>query len=71
MEFKPEKIRGLRQSKNHSLGTVVRLLSIRCNYKASRATVSYWERGKAQPPIKGLIAICQLYEVDPNYFFSD
>ena len=70
MEFKPEKIKELRTRDGLSLGTMKRLLAARCNYKVSRATISCWERGLAEPGIKTLIVLCQFFEVEPNYFFS-
>jgi len=70
MEFKPERIRKLRKARGFSLGTAVRLLSARCDYKVCKATMSMWERGKYPPGIEALAAICQLYEVDANHFFG-
>jgi len=71
MKFNPEKIREFRLKNRHSLGTVVRLLRTRFNYKVSRSSVCNWERGRTMPGIKALIALCLLFEVEPNYFFSE
>jgi transcriptional regulator with XRE-family HTH domain len=71
MEFKPERIKELRIKNGLSLGTMKRLMEARCNYKVSRATISSWERGLAEPGIKALIVLCKFFEVGPNYFFSN
>jgi len=71
MEFKPEKIRALRQKHHHSLGTLARLMEARFGYRISRATISLWERGKARPKIDALAVLCTLYRVEAGYFFEE
>jgi transcriptional regulator with XRE-family HTH domain len=70
MNFRPEKIRELRMRHGHSLGTMSRLLKARCDFQISRSSLSQWERGNIVPGIEALLALCRLYSVEPNYFFS-
>lgn len=70
MKFRSEKIRELRKMHKYSLTMASRLLAVRCSYQVSRTTLWEWEKGKSYPGIQGLIALCCLYEVEPNYFFD-
>jgi len=71
MKFRHERIRELRMRHGHSLGTMSRLLKVRCDFQISRSSISQWERGKVVPGIEALLSLCQLYGVEPNYFFCD
>lgn len=71
MKFMPKKIRRLRLMHRHSLSTACRMLEVKCGYRTSRASFYSWENGKTLPGINALIALCNLYGVEPNYFFKD
>jgi len=71
MRFDGQRIRNLREKYGHSLGMVCRLLEIRCGYKISRSTLCQWEHNRYLPNLKGLMAICELYGVEMNYFFPE
>jgi len=70
MEFRPERIRELRMARGHTLGTLSRLLAARCSYKAGRSAIWQWEHGESMPGMAALCALCAVFEVEPNYFFS-
>jgi len=70
MEFRPERIRELRMSRGLTLGTLSRLLAARCQYKVSRGAIWQWEHGENEPGMAALCALCGVFGVEPNYFFS-
>jgi len=70
MKFRCDRIRELRKKHNHSLAMTCRLLESRCNFVARRSTLCGWEKGKATMSLKALMALCELYGVEPNYFFE-
>jgi transcriptional regulator with XRE-family HTH domain len=70
MKFAHRKIKGLRRERHYSLAMTCRLLETRCNLKVSRTSLNHWENGRAMPTIVSLMAVCELYEVEPGYFFE-
>ncbi len=70
MKFAHRKIRSLRRERHHSLAMTCRLLYTRCNLRVSRTSLNHWENGRAMPAIASLMALCELYGVEPNYFFE-
>lgn len=70
MEFRPERLRELREENGYSLGTLARLLRARFGVKLSRSGLCQIERGKYLPSFRLFIAFCQFYQVEPGYFFE-
>ncbi len=70
MEFLAGKLRQLRDERGYSLGELSRLLDRRCGLRASRTSLNQWENGRALPTIRSLMAVCELYRVEPGIFFS-
>jgi len=60
----------LRKERHHSLTVACKLLALRCNLRVSRTALNQWENGHALPGIPDLIGLCELYGVDPGYFFE-
>ncbi len=70
MEFRYDRIRELREKHNYSLSVAVRLLKSRAGFRLSRGGFSMWETGRMLPSLPGLMALSELYGVDPGYFFE-
>jgi len=70
MKFLPNRLRELRLMHKHSLTTACRMLEVRCGYRAGRTSFYNWEKGKTLPKINALLAICELYGVEPAHFFD-
>jgi len=71
MKFRGERIRELRQRYGHSLALTCRLLEARLGFKTTKSSLSMWERGKYLPSLNALMALCELYGVEMDYFFSE
>jgi len=70
MEFRPERLRELREEKGYSLGTLARLLKARFGLRISRSGLCQIEKGRYLPGFSLFIAFCRFYEVEPGYFFG-
>jgi transcriptional regulator with XRE-family HTH domain len=70
MEFRPERLRELRDGNGYSLGVLSRLLKARAGIKLTRSSLSQLENGRVLPRLGTLIGLCGFYGVEVNYFFS-
>ena len=70
MKFRYQRIRELRLKHGHPLRLTSRLLGSRCRYQVSPGALCLWEKGKAMPSVKALMAYSELYGVEPGYFFD-
>lgn len=63
-------LRNLRLKKGYSLEMMARLMAARAGRRISRSAISHWELGKAQPSLDSLLALCDLFAVPMDYFFT-
>jgi transcriptional regulator with XRE-family HTH domain len=71
MKFSRDVLRRLRKDRAYSLGALSRLLSTRCGYSVSRSAICQWEQGKTKPKISSLLALADVFQVEPWIFFDN
>lgn len=69
--FDREKLRNLRLLKGYSLGKMARVLSYEYGRRVGRSAIHHWELGITRPGLSSLLAICDLFDVPLDYFFTE
>ena len=68
--FRCSKIKDLRQKKRWSLSDVVFELAKK-SHRCTRQTVLNWETGVTEPNASGIAFLADVFDVTPEFFFSE
>jgi transcriptional regulator with XRE-family HTH domain len=69
--FDREKLRNLRLLRGYSLERMAIILSSDYGRQVGRSAIHHWETGWRRPGLSSLLAICDLFNVPLDYFFTE